>query len=135
MASEKSQDELVLESLQTLGVVLLTEWDALTFVYQHATSLCTAAQIAKLIGYDKVETAAALQKLETLGLIERSRVTQGIRFYRVPVPEEPLRRCLLELMSLTQDRAGRLLLLRHLKRSGSMLRRRRNYGLRLALKG
>lgn len=133
MASEKSQDELVLESLQTLGVAFLTEWDVLTFVYQHATSLCTAAQIARLIGYDKVETAGALQKLETLGLIERSRVTQGIRFYRVPPPEDPLRRrCLLELMSLTQDRAGRLVLLRHLKRSGPALRRRRNYGLRLA---
>jgi DNA-binding MarR family transcriptional regulator len=132
MASEKSQDELVLESLQTLGVALLTEWDALTFVYRHTTSLCTAAQIAKLIGYDKVETAGALQKLETLGLIERSRVAQGIRFYRVPAAADPLRRCLLELMSLTQDRAGRLLLLRHLKRSGPALRRRRNYGLRLA---
>jgi hypothetical protein len=133
MAVRKSQDELVIESLQTLGVSFLTEWDALTFVYQHATSLCTAAQIAKLIGYDKVETAAALQKLETLGLIERSRVTQGIRFYRVPAPEEPLRHgCLLELMSLTQDRAGRLLLLRHLKRSGSVPRRRRDSGLRLA---
>jgi hypothetical protein len=133
MASEKSQDELVFESLQTLGVALLTEWDALTFVYQHGTSLCTAAQIAKLIGYDKVETAAALQKLETLGLIERSRVAQGVRFYRVPAPKDPFRqRCLLELMSLTQDRAGRLLLLKYLKRSGSMLRRRRNSGLRLA---
>lgn len=133
MTPEQSQDELVIESLQTLGVAFLTEWDALVFVYQRATSLCTAAQIGKLIGYDKVETAGALQKLETLGLIERSRVTQGIRFYRVPPPEEPARRrCLLDLMSLTQDRAGRLLLLRNLKRSGSLLRRRRNYGLRLA---
>jgi hypothetical protein len=131
MGPEQSQDELVLESLQTLGVDFLTEWDALTFVYQHATSLCTAAHIARLIGYDKVETAGALQKLETLGLIERSRVTQGIRFYRVPAPAEPRCRCLQELMSLTQDRAGRLLLLRQLKRSGSMVRRR-NYGLRLA---
>jgi DNA-binding MarR family transcriptional regulator len=101
MGPEKSKDELVIESLQTLGVACLTEWDALTFVYQHATSLCTAAQIAKSIGYDKVETVAALQKLETLGLIECSRVTQRIRFYRVPPPAEPLRRrCLLDLMSL-----------------------------------
>jgi len=133
MAPEQSQDELVLESLQTLGVALLPEWDALTFLYQRGTSLSTAAQIAWLIGYDKAETNAALQKLEALGLIERSRVTQGIRFYRFSEPAEPVRhRCLVELMSLTHDRAGRLLLLRHLKRSPFEPRRRRNSGLRLA---
>jgi hypothetical protein len=89
MAPEKSQDESVLESLQTLGVALLPEWDALTFVYQRGASLCTAAQIARLIGYDKAETGAALQKLETLGLIERSRFTQAIRFYRLSELREP----------------------------------------------
>ncbi len=133
MAGEESQDVLVLERLRALGVALLTEWDTLAFVCHHATSLCTAAQIARLIGYDKAETLAALQKLETLGLIQRSRVSQGIRFYRFWAPAEPFRHsCLLELMSLEQNRAGRLLLLKHLKRPRLEPRRRRDSGLRLA---
>jgi DNA-binding MarR family transcriptional regulator len=133
MTLAQSQDELVFEGLQTLGVAFLQEWDALTFVYLHGTSLCTAAQIAWLIGYGKAETSAALLKLESLGLIERSRVTNGIRFYRLSESAQPVRRrCLVELMSLTQDRAGRLLLLKHLKRSPFEPRRRRNSGLRLA---
>jgi DNA-binding MarR family transcriptional regulator len=133
MADENSRDTLILESLQTLGVVFLSEWDALTFVYQRGASLCTAAQIARLIGYDKAETGFALQKLEALGLIKRSRVANGIRFYRFSEPAEPVRRrCLTEMMSLSQDRAGRLLLLRHLKHSRMEARRRRNSGLRLA---
>jgi hypothetical protein len=94
---------------------LLTEWDALTFVYHHANQ-SLHGRFARLIGYDKAETLAALQKLETLGLIQRSRVSQGIRFYRFSAPAELFRHsCLLELMSLEQNRAGRLLLLRHLK--------------------
>lgn len=133
MAAETSKDEMVLECLRALGLEFLTEWEALAFVYHHATSLCTAAQIARLIGYDKAETGAALQRLETLGLIQRSRVAQGIRFYRFAAPPEPLRHtCLMELMNLAQSRAGRLLLLKHLKRSRFEPRRRRDSGLRLA---
>jgi hypothetical protein len=133
VAAGESQDVLVLERLRSLGVALLTEWDALTFVYRHATSLCTAAQIARLIGYDKAETAAALQRLETLGLIQRSRVNQGIRFYRMSATLEPIyQSSLLELMSLNQDRAGRLLLLKHLRRLRVGPRRKRDSGLRLA---
>jgi ribulose 1,5-bisphosphate carboxylase large subunit-like protein len=133
MAPEQSQDELVLESLQALGVAFLPEWDALTFVYQHGTSVCTAAQIARLIGYDKTETGAAVQTLEVWGFIKRSRATGGTRFYQLLEPADPVRhRCLMDLMSLAQRRAGRLLLLRHLKRSGYEARRRRSNGLCLA---
>ena len=133
MSAEYSRDALVLDGLQTLGVAFLTEWDVLTFIYQHGASLCTAAQIARLVGYDKAETIAALQKLEALSLIERSRVMQGIRFYRLSVPTDPVRhRCLVEMMGLTQDRAGRLLALKHLKRSRYELRGKHNSGLRLA---
>jgi predicted transcriptional regulator len=114
-------------------VELLAEWDTLVFLYRHAASLCTTAQIAPLIGYDKAEIAAALQRLEALGLIQRSRVSQGIRFYRFSVPAESSRHGrLLELMNLTQNRAGRLMLLKHLKRPGLEPQRRRNSGLRLA---
>jgi DNA-binding MarR family transcriptional regulator len=133
VAGEKSEDELVQDRLRVLGVSLSIEWDALNFVYHHATSLCTAAQMARFIGYDKAETAAALQKLEMLGLIERSPVSQGIRFYRFSAPSDTARHaCVTELMNLAQDRAGRMLLLRHLKRRQLEPRQRRKSGLRLA---
>jgi predicted transcriptional regulator len=133
VAIKESQDVIVPERLQVLGVELLTEWDALVFLYRHEASLCTPAQIAQLIGYDKSEIGAALHKLEALGLLQRSRVSQGIRFYRFSAPLESARQSsLLELMNLTQSRTGRLLLLKHLKRSTLEPRRRRHGGLRLA---
>jgi hypothetical protein len=133
MAIEELQDVPVLERLQVLGVELLPEWDALVFLYRHVASLCTAAQIAQLIGYDKAEIVAALRRLEGLGLLQRSRVSQGIRLYRFSAPAEPARQSsLLALINLGQNRAGRLLLLKHLKRSSPEPRRRRRSGLRLA---
>jgi DNA-binding IclR family transcriptional regulator len=130
---ERSEGVRVLERLQALGVALLSEWDALTFLYRHASSLGTAAQIARLIGHDKSEIGAALHKLEALGLIQRSRDSQGIRLYRFSAPPEPYRySCLLELMSLAQNRSGRLLVLEHLKRPRQELRRSSNSRLRLA---
>jgi len=130
---EESQDALVRDCLNILGVALLAEWDALVFLCNHSASLCTVAQIAKLVGYDKVEIGPALHRLEALGLIQRSRVSQGIRFYRFSAPADSRGSCLLELMTLTHNRAGRLMLLKYLKRSGlPERRRRRRGGLRLA---
>ena len=133
VAIEKSEDILVVERLQALGVTLLSEWDTLVFLYHHGASLGTAAQIARLIGYDKAEIGAALHRLETLGLIQRSRISQGIRIYQFAEPPEASRRsCLLELMSLAQNRVGRLLFLKCLKSPGQDPRGRPNIGLRLA---
>lgn len=133
MVIEESQDILVLERLQALGVATLSEWDALAFLYHHAASLGTASQIALLIGYDKAEIAAALRRLEALGLIQRSRDCQGIRLYQFSIPPEPGRHSnLLELMSLVENRPGRMLLLRHLKTARQEPRGRRDRGLRLA---
>jgi MarR family len=133
VAIEESQDFLVSERLQVLGVELLIEWDALVFLYRHPASLCTTAQVASLVGYDKTEIGAALYRLEALGLILRSRVSQGIRFYRFSEPKESSRRSsVLELMNLAQNREGRLLLIKHLKRAPLVPRRRRDSGLRLA---
>jgi DNA-binding MarR family transcriptional regulator len=117
VTNEISQDNLVLEHLQTLGVTLLSEWDALVFLYRHPASLGTAAQIARLIGHDQNSVGAALQSLETRGLIRRSRVYQGRRLYQFSKPQEPGRHSsLLALMSQAQNRMGRLRLLKHLKR-------------------
>jgi DNA-binding transcriptional ArsR family regulator len=130
---EKPREVLTLDRLRTIGVTLLSEWDALVFLYRHPASLGTAAQIARLIGYDKTEIGAALNRLETLGLIRRSRDSQGIRLYRFSEPEEPSRRSsLVALMTVAQNRDGRLLLLNHLKRTSQAARRAHPSGLRLA---
>jgi DNA-binding MarR family transcriptional regulator len=116
---ESSPDVLIHERLKILGVSLLAEWDALVFVYRHGTSLTSAAQIANLLGYDNAATGAALDRLESLGLIQRLRGSrsQGMRLYRFSMPTDPGRHsCLMELMSLTEKRTGRLLLLSHLHR-------------------
>jgi len=133
MANEQSGDSLVLVRLRALGVELLAEWDVLVFLYRHAASLGTATQIAQALGYDKAETAMALRKLETLRLIQRSRDSQGIRFYLFSAaPDSAHHSALLELMSVAQDRTGRLLLLKHLKRPQREPRGNRHSGLRLA---
>src|SRR5450631_4254074 len=104
VATENSQDDLVRKHLHNLGVTLMSEWDALAFLYRHAASLATAAQLAQLIGYENTEIGAALQKLEALGLIQRSRASQGIRLYQFSSPPEPSRQSsLLALMSLAQN--------------------------------
>jgi hypothetical protein len=130
---EESQAALALNCLDVLGVARLTEWDALVFLYHHSASLCTGAQIARLIGYDGAEIGPALHRLEALGFIQRSRISHGMRFYRFSAPADAARQdCLLELMKLTNNRAGRLMLLKHLKHSSLELRPKRRGGLRLA---
>ncbi len=133
VSAKDSHDVLVVERLQTLGVALLSEWDALAFLYHHAASLGTAAEIARLLGYDKAEIGAALHSLEELGLIRRSRASQGIRVYQFSEPPEPSRRsCLLELMKLAHDRAGRMVLLQHLRPPLHQPQQKRRSGLHLA---
>ena len=124
MAAEELQDAMVLERLHAVGVELTSEWDTLVFLYHHSASLGSAAHIARFIGYDKTETGAALRKLEALRLIERSRVSQGVRIFRFSAPSESGRHSnLLALMAMGQDRAGRLLLLKHLQIPRQGLRR------------
>ena len=132
MSPEESSDFSVRESLQALGVSLVTEWDTLAFLCSHSACLVTAAQISRLIGYEKAEIGAALHQLEEVGLIQRSRSSQGRRIYKYSEPPEPGRHsCLLDLMRLAQHRTGRLLLLKYLKRPQER-RGRRDGGLRLA---
>jgi hypothetical protein len=133
VAVEESQDGSVQESLEALGVALLSEWDSLAFLYHHSASLGTVAQIAQFVGHDKSEIAVALHKLETLGLVRRSRISQGIRMYQFLEPPEPGRHsCLLSLIKLAENRTGRLRLLKQLKVPQREPRRRRSSGLRLA---
>jgi hypothetical protein len=119
MAPEKSTELLARERLETLGISLRSEWDVLSFLYSHDTSLTSAAQIAHLLGHGKAPVHAALDRLESKRLIERSRGSEGVRLYRISVPRDPLQySCFMELMKLDEKREGRLLLLKHLPRGG-----------------
>jgi predicted transcriptional regulator len=114
-------------------VTRLVEWDTMVFLYRHGASLGTASQIARLIGYDKAEIGTALQSLESSGLVRRSRVSKGSRFYQFTVPPDvPRQACLRDLLSLADTRAGRLLLLKHVMHSSLESQLSGDRGLRLA---
>lgn len=103
--------------LHTLGLTSLPQWDVLVFLYRHQISLVGADVIARLLGYASGPVIAALDVLECLGLVERSRVSQIVRLYRFTVPSDPPRgdawACLLALAS---HRAGRVRLAKRLRR-------------------
>ena len=102
--------------LKTLGIDSLLQWDALAFVYRHRTSLVGADAIAHLLGYANDPVVAALDVLETLGFVERSRATHGVRLYQFTLPpDSPRSDCFEHLAALADSRAGRLRLLRVLR--------------------
>jgi DNA-binding MarR family transcriptional regulator len=113
--SEKDM-ELDVRCLEGMGISLLSEWDVLVFVYRHGASLTSADQIARLVGYESTVVDGALKRLEREKLMERSRPSQGVRFYRIQASMDAgHRRCLQQLVSLSESRAGRLLLAKRLK--------------------
>ena len=102
--------------LTALGVERLNQWDALVFLYRHQTSLVSAEHIARLLGYATSEIIAALDYLEPLGFVKRSRVVRGVRLYRFATPEMPHRNdALNRILALAHSRAGRLLLAKKLR--------------------
>jgi len=107
---------LSIPSLESVGISLLSELDVLTFVYRHGASLTTVNQIARLIGYESTVVGDALDRLEHEKFIERSRASQGVRIYRIMASTDVGRqRHLRQLFSLSESRAGRLLLAKRLK--------------------
>lgn len=122
--------ELSVQScIEGLGISLLSDWDVLAFVHRHGVSLTSADQIACLIGYESAVVGGVLDRLEREKLIERSRPSQGVRFYRILTPTDAgRRRCLQQLVSLSESRAGRLLLTKRLKPVPSEIRARTTIG-------
>jgi DNA-binding MarR family transcriptional regulator len=109
--------ELSVQScLESLGISLMSEWDVLTFVSNRRKSLTNADHIASLIGYESREVSAALERLEGEKLIERSQASRGVSFYQIPASTDAARQdCILQLISLSKTRAGRVLLAKQLK--------------------
>lgn len=102
--------------LKALGVESLCQWDVLVFLYRHPTSLLSAEHIAHLLGYPTNLIVGALDYLEPLGLLHRSRVSQGVRLYQFTVSSDPRRgKAFHELLALTDNRACRMLLMKALR--------------------
>ena len=119
MAEDNQPDLQVNGWLKTLGIETLCQWDVLVFLYRHQSSLVSAEHIARFLGYATAEVVAALDSLESSGLVERSRVShQGVRLIRVTALADPARRDALErLMTLADSHTVRLLLARRLRGS------------------
>ena len=99
-----------------MGISLLSEWDVLIFVCRHGASLTSADQIARLIGYQSGIVSDVLDRLEREELIERSRPSRGVRFYRILASMDSRHwLCLRQLIALSESRAGRLQLTERLK--------------------
>jgi hypothetical protein len=104
--------------LSSLGVESLCQWDALVFLYRHQTTLVGADYLARLLGYATDPIIAALDVLESLGLVDRSRVSRGARLYQFIAPIGPPRgEAFRRLLELADDRGGRLLLSQRLRRA------------------
>jgi DNA-binding MarR family transcriptional regulator len=113
---EKPTELSLQDCLDGVGISLLSEWDILIFVYRHGASLIGAGQIARLIGYPSRIVSDVLDRLEREKLIERSRPSHGARFYRILTSMDSAHwRCLRQLISLSETRAGRLQLAERLK--------------------
>jgi MarR family len=102
-------DPEVVGWLHTLGVASLCQWDVLVFLYRHQTTLLSAADLARLLGYPSDSIIVALDVLEALALVARSRVSQGARLYQFSVPPgSPRGEAFARLQALTDHRPGRI---------------------------
>jgi DNA-binding MarR family transcriptional regulator len=117
MVQENIPDVEVTNWLKTLGIISLCQWDLLMFLYRHQTSLFGADYLARLSGYATELVVSAMDALESLELIGRSRISQGARYYQFTVPSDtPRREAFEKLLALAGHRAGRLRLCRQLPR-------------------
>ena len=114
-----SGSETQLEAwLTALSIELLSDWDVFIFLHRHQTSLLGAEQIGYLVGHPTADVVAALDRLEATGLVQRSRVSQGVRIYQASIPEDKKRSTAIgRLTEIARNRAGRLQLAQKLRRS------------------
>src|SRR5450755_168843 len=109
MAEDNQPDLQVEDWLKTLGIESLCQWDVLVFLDRHQPSLVSVEHIARFLGYATAAVVAALDSLESSGLVERSRVSRGVRLYQVTASADPTRGDALErLMTLADSHALRL---------------------------
>ena len=126
--------DAVAKYLSILGISDLAEWDVMTFIYHHGTSLSSAEKIASMLGYSKASVGTALDSLTSDGLVYRSRNSHGARIYHLaaPMPDDARRSSLEELLKIVEERAGRLVLVKHLRKPAGGKDSRERLGLHLA---
>jgi DNA-binding MarR family transcriptional regulator len=111
MAKDHEPGVQVESWLKTLGIASLCQWDMLVFLGRHPSILVSTESIVSFLGYATAEVLAVLDSLESSGLVERSRASQGVRLYQVTASADPARRDALErLMTLADSHTVRLLL-------------------------
>jgi hypothetical protein len=109
---------LIEEWLSLLGIQSLCQWEVFVFLYHQRVSLVSVEQIASLVRHPTETVVAALSRLETLKLVECSRVQSGVRFYQFTVTPDTSRLVALDhLLGLVESRAGRLALAKALPRT------------------
>lgn len=119
MASHLPPDAEVAGWLHMLGIVSLCQWDVLVFLSRHQTTLLGAESLAQLLGYETELIVAALDVLESLALVIRSRVSQGARLYQCMVPPtSPRGVAFARLQVIADHHAGRILVATQLQRGG-----------------
>jgi len=103
--------------LHTLGVTSLCQWEVLVFLYKHQSALLAVADLARLLGYPSHDMVIALDSLEALELVVRSRVSQGARLYQFSVPiDSPRGVAFLRLYTLANHPAGLARVAQHVRR-------------------
>jgi hypothetical protein len=115
--ADNSRESLGRECLNSLGISLLIDWEMLIFLHHHGRILSTTEQMARLLGWDSERIGDALDRLESRELIKSSpKSRRGARFYEAAVPmDAAVRNCFQQLLSLTRNRSGRLMLAKMLK--------------------
>ena len=99
---------MVAEWLKAIGINEIAQWDVLLFLHRHRNALLNTENIARLMRYKTGPLIAALDSLETLGMVERSRLSQGARLYQLTPLGGPRARAFIELLNLSESRAGLL---------------------------
>jgi len=123
MNSDMTPDLAAVEHwLLSAGLTSIHHWDVLVFLYRHPTSLVSAEHIARLLGYATPEVIAALEHLEALGYVTRSRVSQAVRVYQFTVPADtPQGDACHRLLRLADSRPVRLFLSKRWRRGDGRL--------------
>jgi DNA-binding MarR family transcriptional regulator len=116
IAREDNLEPSLQSCLKGLGISVPCELDVLAFVYRHGVTLASVNQIASLVGYETAAVDSALTRLERQELVERSQSSDGVCFFRFLAPADAGRKgCFKQLVSLLEDRVGRVLAKNQLK--------------------
>jgi DNA-binding MarR family transcriptional regulator len=101
--------------LKTLGIEDICQWDVLVFLHRQRQALLSPDDLDTLMGYEEGAVARAMKHLESVGLVERSRESYGVRLYHLHPLSGSHRRAFEGLVATSDSRAGRLALMNKLR--------------------